>query len=231
MQEQGGELGYIRKETKWMTNDPRLARVLAGKCANFKADAQDWHRHVLLLGGRARAAQCYPPLLVRAILESIKASILERSSLSALELKEGGPIADRKEVTEDLDYREYWDDVNGGYLDPKLTHEARMLELQWVQSEKVYSYVTAEEASMYDRAIPLIWVDTNKGDKANPFVRSRLCVRENKKGRDANPSLDPELLFSAMPPLEALKFMVSLKSTMKRSKRGGELLLSHFDIS
>eukprot|EP00971_Amphidinium_carterae_P220004 4367367-Amphidinium_carterae.2 len=230
-QEQNGEIGYIRKETKWMTNDPHLAQVLAGTCANFQADPRGWHRHILLVGGRARAAQKYPPLLVKAILRSIRSAILSRSSLSAVELMTGGPIADRIEVTEDPEYGEYWDDVNGGYLDPKLTNEARKLELEWVKNEGVYSYITSEEAAKYDKPIPLIWVDTNKGDREKPFIRSRLVVRENKRGRDARPSLDPELLFSAMPPLEALKLMVSLKSTLKRSRRGRDLVLAHFDIS
>ena len=44
---------------------------------------------------------------------------------------------------------------------------------------------------------PLIWVDTNKGDENTPFVRSRICVRECKKGRNAVESLEPEQLFSA----------------------------------
>ena len=39
------------------------------------------------------------------------------------------------------------------------------------------------------KPIPLIWVDTNKGDKNTPFVRSRICVHECKKGRNAVESL------------------------------------------
>ena len=61
------------------------------------------------------------------------------------------------------------------------------------------------------KPIPLIWVDTNKGDKNSPFVRSSISVRECKKGRNAVESLEPEQLLSAMPLLEALKLLVFSK--------------------
>ena len=51
-------------------------------------------------------------------------------------------------------------------------------------------------------------------------------MRECKKGRNAVESLEPEQLFSAMPPLEALKLLSSLKVSLKTSRKG-----SHFDIS
>ena len=63
------------------------------------------------------------------------------------------------------------------------------------------------------------------------MVRSRLCVREQKKGRNRVQALEPQQLFSAMPPLEALKLLVSLKSTLKHSTCGKVLLIAHFDIS
>eukprot|EP00971_Amphidinium_carterae_P284694 5652413-Amphidinium_carterae.1 len=183
--------------------------------------AKDWHRHILLVGGQTRAAQRYPPSLAKAIIKTIKRAILARISLSALELKVGGQVVDQIEVT--AEHQEYWDDVNGGYLNSKFIQEARKLEFDWIRAEGVCSYISSGEASKYGSPIPLIWVDTNKGDRENPFDRSRLCMRENMKGRDARPSLDPDLLFSAMPPLEALKLLVSLKSTLKRFKKGETL--------
>ena len=56
----------------------------------------------------------------------------------------------------------------------------------------------------------------------------RICVRECKKGRNAVESLEPERLFSAMPPLEALELLRSLKVSMKTSRRGNPLKLAHF---
>ena len=43
--------------------------------------------------------------------------------------------------------------------------------------------------------------------------------------------MEPEQLFSAMLPLEALKLLCSLKVSMKPSRRGKPLKLAHFDIS
>ena len=64
--------------------------------------------------------------------------------------------------------------------------------------EKVYSYCKLDDAKG-QKPITLRWVDTNKGDLLNPVVRSRLCVREQKRGRNAVQALEPEHLFSAMP--------------------------------
>ena len=36
--------GYVRKETKWMTNCPTLAEELEKTCSN--QDGKTWHRHV-----------------------------------------------------------------------------------------------------------------------------------------------------------------------------------------
>ena len=110
--------------------------------------------------------------------------------------------------------------------------EARLLELDWIKKEQVYDYrfrVEAEKKGI--KPIPLIWVDTNTGDKNTPFVRRRIYVRECKKGPNAVESLEPEQLFSAMPPLEALKLLCSLKVSLKASRRGKPLKLAHFDIS
>ena len=73
-----------------------------------------------------------------------------------------------------------------------------------------------------------VWVDTNKGDNVNPNIRSRICARELTKGRNALPTLDSVRLFSAMPPLEALKLLCSLMMSLDKTLG---LKLAHFDIS
>ena len=126
--------------------------------------------------------------------------------------------------------------MNGGFLDPRLTKKARRLELHWVQKEGVYSYTKRTEVEEKGaKIIPLLWVDTNKGDNLRPEVRSRLCVRECKRRRGVRTEaeLDPSSVFSAMPPLEALKLMMSHQVSAKMSRRKGKLRLkmAHFDIS
>ena len=58
-----------------------------------------------------------------------------------------------------------------------------------------------------------------QGDKNTPLVRSRICVRECKKGWNAVESLEPGQLFSAVSPLEALKLLCSLTVSLKTSRR------------
>ena len=65
-------------------------------------------------------------------------------------------------------------------------------------------------------------------DKNTPFVRSMICVCVCQKGRNAVESLEPEQLFSAMPPLEALKLLCSLKVSLKTSRRGKAFEASSF---
>ena len=162
-------------------------------------------------GGLGRNGAVFPPRLVASVLKVIKRKVLDQRVVLAVELESGGPTAELPELWNQPDYQEYWDDVNGGFLDPRLVHEARLLELDWIKKERVYDYRSRTEAEEKGiKPIPLIWVDTNKGDKNTPFVRSRICVRECKKGQNAVESLEPEKLFSAMPPLEALKLLIEI---------------------
>lgn len=57
-------VGFIKKQTCWLTNSPEMAECISGKC-------KGGHRHVHLINGRARAAQTYPPKLV-SILKGIR---------------------------------------------------------------------------------------------------------------------------------------------------------------
>ena len=81
-----------------------------------------------------------------------------------------------------LSFKEYWGDVQGGYLDAKLTKKARQEEMEWILKEKVCRYCRRSEA--LDNGVVLfhlICVDTNKEDKTNPMVRRRMYVRKNAK--------------------------------------------------
>ena len=57
--------------------------------------------------------------------------------------------------------------------------------------------------------VPVTWVDVNRGDDSNPNVRCRLCVAETKR-RTTLDLGDPSQTFSATPPYEALRFLVSM---------------------
>ena len=71
--EQG--IGYIRKETGWLTSSWRIAQVLERECPNKGSDPAKWHRHIHLIGGRASHARVYPPKLCRAVLRGLRQQI------------------------------------------------------------------------------------------------------------------------------------------------------------
>ena len=58
------------------------------------------------------------------------------------------------------------------------------------------------------RPIPVKWADVNKGDALRPEVRSRLAVAETKH-RTTLSEEDNAQTFSATPPCEALRLLVS----------------------
>ena len=79
------------------------------------------------------------------------------------------------------------------------------------------------------KPLDLIWVDTDKTKE----IRSRLCAREckTKKQGKVQRVLPASQLFSAMPPLEAAKVLVSIMMSVGWSNKGKPLKLRHYDIS
>ena len=73
------------------------------------------------------------------------------------------------------------------------------------------------------KLLELIWVDTDTSvDPLTRTFRSRLCVREyktKKQGQIQRASLASQL-FSAMPPLEAVKALVSIMISVGWSSKG-----------
>ena len=84
------------------------------------------------------------------------------------------------------------------------------------------------------KPLDLIWVDTDKSvDPTREKIRSRLCAREykTKKQGKIQRSLPASQLFSAMPLLEAVKVLVSIRMSVSLSNKGKPLKLGHYDIS
>ena len=84
------------------------------------------------------------------------------------------------------------------------------------------------------RPLDLIWVDTDKSvDPAHKKFRSGLRAREykTKKQGKIQRALPASHLFSAMPPLEPVKVLVSIMMSVSWSNKGKPLKLRHYDIS
>ena len=234
MSEDSQGVGYVKKETQWVTNSEEVARIIEGKCNGM-------HRHVHLINGRARYAQVYPPKLVSAILKGIQNELRKQGELNQLKEDTAGPSPDGtdNEPTEELQpiFEEvnehggpYYDSVTGMALDPASVQAARKEEMKWVLKQDLYEVV--DEEMCYQETgrgpIGLKWVDRNKGDQKSPNFRSRLVVREIKKASSPLPEHES---FSAMPPLEALKALCSLLVSYKKSRFGKPLKMKILDIS
>jgi hypothetical protein len=64
--------GLVAKPTGWMSNCSEVLDAVAVECSNKSKPAAQYHRHVQLIGGRASAAERYPPRLIKAILRGLR---------------------------------------------------------------------------------------------------------------------------------------------------------------
>ena len=88
-------------------------------------------------------------------------------------------------------------------MDPREVNNARGKEIKYLWDMEVYEYSTEAEARARTGRNPvgLKWIDTNKGAEA-PRYRSRLvCTDVRHEG--------VEPIFSATPPLETLRVLLS----------------------
>ena len=130
---------------------------------------------------------------------------------------------------DDMDDDDGWDaydDVKGGPLDPQGVQEARAKEIEYLKTQGVYGYSTNEEARTRTgkNPIKLKWIDSNKGDTANPNYRSRLvCTEVRRKGTVP--------IFSATPPLEAIRILVAKLTSEDPTKVADPLKAMLVDVS
>ena len=141
-----------------------------------------------------------------------------------------GPVPEDPII--DSEWLQATDDVNGGFLKAEKVMEARKEELGWVHDRKVYHKVPLQQCleRTGKKPIPLLWIDTNKGDDEHENYRSRLVVREVKARKKLCERLDAAELFSAMPPYEALKYLLSYGVTAQVSIRNKPLKFAVWDI-
>ncbi len=63
-QKDGDGIALVRKPTGFMTNSLEIDRQLERKCDGM-------HRHIVLVGGRAKQAEVYPEELCKGILKGL----------------------------------------------------------------------------------------------------------------------------------------------------------------
>ena len=92
--------GRANQEANWVSH--QLAKILENRC---KGD----HRHIELIGGRAKSAEVYPDELCKDILKGLtnQMKVDERIGLGKI----GAVVPD--EIKEG-DWKQYWDDMSVG---------------------------------------------------------------------------------------------------------------------
>ena len=73
------------------------------------------------------------------------------------------------------------------------------------------------------KVITTRWLDTNKGDSEKPNLRSRLVGRELALTKRDD-------IFAATPPLESLRFILSLCASNQHHGRGGDYIVMSNDV-
>lgn len=232
----------VLKPTRFMSSAPELLSRLSLRCSRD-------HEHQPLTGGRAAAAARYPPQLCRAIILGAEAqarregrplpsTVAARLDAGLAVLALGGELAEALEVEEGLldsgvqhesealetygrQVVRAFDEYTGDELPPQLVREARAEEVAMMEEWAVWDVVEVAEAHRVTGKPPLKgrWVDTNKGDRARPDVRSRWCAKELALHRS-------DQFFAATPPLEALRLILSIACTGRQDgSRGGRKVL------
>ena len=97
--------------------------------------------------------------------------------------------------------------------------------MKFLKELGAYTYDTVSNCrAAGGNLVPTIWVDVNKGDDAHPNVRCRLCVAETK-GRTTLDLGDPTQTFSATPPYEALRCLVSMVMSPRTREEESHVLM------
>ena len=131
--------------------------------------------------------------------------------------------------SDDMSTDAVYDDIAGQQLDGTLAGEARMNELEGLSNMGVWDVVDKGERHQKTGNPPIRgrWVDINKGDDKSPVYRSRYVAQELRRQHGGNTR---EGLFAAMPPLEAIKALISDVAT-RRGQGGYSRKLLFVDIS
>lgn len=203
--------GLVRKTTKFLTNPPCVAKELRRRCIGG-------HKHARHVHGREVAAQVFPAELRAAVRRGIRRQIASRLVTRSRDERELKLMVESDAVEgnirrEGLGVGEIsslvhqgeacWDDVKGGWLDPSQVRQARQEEMAFVKKMQVYDKVPREEC--VGKPISVRWVDANKGTDSEPNYRSRVVAQELRSRHHG----DPSDLYAAMPPLEAMKYIIS----------------------
>ena len=232
----------------------RLVQTSRG--SNNRKPRREWHKHTSALTGTCSHSERYPVRLVRAILRGLRRALRRGlpggGHLCEIEsgptLEERGPEEESAMLSSEPDpsgspwaptaQTEFFDDLTGFALEPPLVRLARIEEINYlIMDLDVWEIVDRDfalERMNGMKPIPLRWVDINKGSETSKEYRSRLVVMETKRRSTIAPE-DKGAVFSATPPLEAVRMLASLAMSIKgpiaQHDPDNDIVIGFLDIS
>ena len=114
----------------------------------------------------------------------------------------------------------FWGDISGKPLPPNLVRSSRQEEIDFMESWTVWHTVLVSQCWETTGKAPLDgrWVDTNKGDDEHPDVRCRWVAKDFALTKT-------DEFFAAMPPIEALRILLSFTASGRQNGRGGRKVM------
>jgi len=234
----------IKARVTWYTSSPHIANDLRRymRAQGGRAVRRGVER---LASGLVRPGR-HPPRVVASIYRGLREQLYADEDDQMINAFDAGPIPEdtgfewmnedeedavtaqylKWEAEDAEDDGRYYDDVNGGYLDPQKAAAAREEEIAWILKRHVLDKVPRSQCTT--KPIPIKWIDTMK---LGGRYRSRLVAREIKRAKKFKDRLRPEECFSAMPPSESLRLLVSHMMTDSVDSKGRPLCLASWDVS
>ena len=197
---------YVRKTTGFFANGWRNKIALE---SYFEEHAKEvWERVWLNPEMQATLLNTHPPKLVATILKALREYLKENDQLNAVE-EIAGPIQTIPLENDQIlkEAGRFWDDVNGGYLPEDLVLAATREEIDSVYSEDCLR--DCSNASMKPLDLNLGGHRQICGPNAQEYSIETVCqgIQDEDARQDSKSFLLASQLFSAMPPLEAVKVL------------------------
>ena len=193
--------GFAQKPTGFMGNCEEILNELDQVCPNRYLPADQHHRRVELLRGRAKACERYPVTLIKAIVGGVRKHLGTIAGdgitkIFSLEPGELGPNLD--EPAEDFSRwrmsqkNKFFDEYTGLELDPKLVRQGRTGEMDFMAElgkrvgckDGIWDVVPVSVCMERTGKPPIgvRWVEHGKNAGSDPSgVRCRLVVQEIKR--------------------------------------------------
>ena len=129
------------------------------------------------------------------------------------------------------DDAQFYDEYTGILLDTDATRAAMQEELKYMEELGLWQPVPSNQCQerLGTPPIPARWILCNKGDDERPEIRARLVVQETRR-RSIIEADDIAATFSATPPVEALRFVLSMAMKLQ-SDPSDPVVIKQIDIT